>query len=457
MSNLDNIKNGKQWSDAEKIRLYKLVIVRGRCWAEFAKEFGVSPKACADCHRRTNWDSFLKKQGTSELEATKQAIQEIEPKVNVGDHVIDIVEEAKIKILEKEKTKVHKELAQKAAVTDLILEKIETSIAKIPKVEIPKIKYPKATASKTEEEACLILSDLHVGLACVPEEVGGLGHYNLDIFRYRLKNLINSVSKIADIHRKAYKLDTLNIFGIGDFVHGSNDAGQWGMLHTEQNIMDQIFGTLSDLSEALLTLNQVFPKIKFYGVYGNHGRVAKRGVEKAFVNWDYILYKMLESNLSNNKNIEFFVPRATFQVAQILNDKFLLIHGDQVRMWNGIPFYGLLRAEGKYRNMLSRDKDIEGLLDLAKIEGIELKDPKKMIEYSLNYAKAFDYMVMGHFHQPAELESSGGGKIIMNNSFIGGDDYTINDLLLAGSASQKFFGMHPEGRSWTYDIDLDRT
>ena len=335
-STIENIAKGKKWTDEERIKLYKLATVRGKKWSEYAEEFGTSAKSCSDKYRKTNWNSVFSRNNLTEAKVLKEAWNEYNPSVDLSEDLSaeSIVEKAKSKIIQSSEKRIQKELTEKAAITSLILEKIESGITKVPAIEPAKIKYPKVITRRTPEEACLILSDLHVGLTCIPEEVGGLGHYNKDIFLERMNNLINSIIKITEIHRQAYKVDTLNIFGIGDFVHGSNDAGQWGFLHTEQNIVDQIFCVVSEISKALLKLHKVFSKIKFYGIYGNHGRVGKRGMEKPYVNWDFLCYKMIETALSQQKNVEFVLPKTPFQVAEISGHKFLLIHGDQVRCFH---------------------------------------------------------------------------------------------------------------------------
>src|SRR5690606_19831139 len=129
------------------------------------------------------------------------------------------------------------------------------------------------------QEAVLCLSDIHIGLAVNPSEVGNLGKYNIEIYKKRINSLVKKVTAITEHHRNNSKLDTLHVFSLGDIVHGSNDAGQWGFLHTEINIMEQVFLAVNDLTKALLELNQVYPKIKFYGIFGNHGRCDKRGKE----------------------------------------------------------------------------------------------------------------------------------------------------------------------------------
>jgi hypothetical protein len=88
--------------------------------------------------------------------------------------------------------------------------------------------------------------------------------------------------------------------------------------------------------------------------------------------------------------------------------------------------------------------------------GIDKKSPEDMMKFAFNYTRSFDYFVLGHFHQSGEMETGSGGRIIMNSSFIGGDDYSINDLVAASVPSQKFFGINHHGKTWTYDIELER-
>ena len=174
------------------------------------------------------------------------------------------------------------------------------------------------------------------------------------------------------------------------------------------------------------------------------------------MNWDYIVYKFLEEGLANQGGINFNCPRSPFDVAIIKNNKFLICHGDQIRSYMGIPYYGMVRAESKLRSMIEKIKNIDGLWEEMEKEGVDTNDPKAMLKFALLYAKSFDYMVMGHFHQMGEMETNSGGRIILNSSFAGGDDYSINSLLSASTAAQKFFGVHVEGKSWGYDIELDR-
>lgn len=475
---IELFNSGKKWTDEERIKLYKLVELKEKRWTEIAKEFdGVSDSACRNKYNTTNWELIFRRNGTNETKVIKDTLNEIDAvqsvvatsektsKMSDEEIVMSLEKEKeqalvdleKHKIIQRSNDRLRKELVERTAITDLIIEKIEGAVLKVPAIEPANIKYPETSSRRTPEEACLVLSDLHVGLACIPEEVGNIGNYNKNIFIKRLNNLINSVKKITEIHRNSYKIDTLNIFALGDFVHGSNDAGQWGFLNTEQNIVDQILTIVSEISRSILTLNKIFKNINFYGVVGNHGRVSKRGVEKMFVNWDYLCYKYIELALANNKNVKFTIPRTPFCEVDVLSNKFLLVHGDSIKSWGGLPVYGMVRAEGRYQNLMQKTKSIDDLVRKIKSYGMDNNSSvEDLSKIAFNYSKPLDYIVMGHHHQSAEIEANGGGRVILNPSFVGGDDYTINQLLTSGEPSQKFFGVHPEGRTWQYEIDLER-
>jgi len=441
------------WTDEKKKQLIELVEQHGTDWSTIALKMNISANEVYKTYKNTDWDSFIEDNEDEDVESSLEDISDS----TVHEQVQGMLDGQKEKVLNRSEIRKQNELLNKLAHRDIIVEKLQSAVMAVPPISLSEVKYPKGNQFLTRpQEAVLCLSDLHIGLAVEPEDVGNLGNYNVDIFKDRLENLVNTVVSITNHHRGISKLDTLHIFGLGDFVHGSNDAGQWGFINTQQNVCDQIFTAVREVTKAILSLNKVYPNIKFYGVYGNHGRVAKRGKEKLFVNWDYMIYKYLEAILVEQKGIIFLTPRAPFTVANILGNKFFLTHGDQIRGWNGLPFYGMVRAETRYRTVMENLKNMDDLLGRAKEDGVDLDDHEEVMKYALNYAKSFDYMCMGHFHSMAELETSSGGKIILNSSFAGGDDYSINTLQSANKASQKFFGVHEEGKSWTYDIQLDR-
>lgn len=398
----------KIWSLKEKLMLYKMVRDdydgEGVNWNKYGDIFNVTSNAARNKYRYTDWQKLFDDNDLTEKEVLNAEIdyfyrtyiddhageeiiennftKEIENKLNVE----------KDKILLSHEIRKQNEFLKQLATEDIVVKKIISSIKSVREIQPEEINIPIIRSFKTKpQDVVLLLSDLHLGLVVNKNEVGGLSHYNRDIFKQRLENLITKIIKITSMHRTTSQIDTIHVFALGDNVHGSNDAGQWGFLHTEQNICDQIFDLIVELEKAILILSKAFKNVKFYGVYGNHGRISKRGMEKKFVNWDYILYKFLEKSSSNQKNVEFFVPRSPFQVASVQGNKFLLIHGEQVRGWGGLPFYGMVRAESKFRSLFDKSKSIEGLWEeLQKSEVGD--DPKDMLKFAVDYCKSFDFM-----------------------------------------------------------------
>jgi hypothetical protein len=139
-----------------------------------------------------------------------------------------------------------------------------------------------------------------------------------------------------------------------------------------------------------------------------------------------------------------------------MGKKILIMHGDQAKSWAGIPWYGINRIESKMRNLIDRSKSNEKMWQAISRDGIDISNPNELSKYIFNYMKSFDFLALGHFHSLGEIETISGSRIILNSSFVGGDDYSINDLLSANEPSQKFFGINQDRKTWSYDIELER-
>ena len=439
------------WTDEEKLKLYNLVAEQGQKWSTFAQIFSCSPNAIRNLYRRTDWISFIEKVGVKKILSPTTPIKEKE-EVSVEK----MIEDKKKQIESEVELKKIKEQINTFANKDLITDKILSAISKIQNISPKEIIVPKPKTKLSPQESVLLISDAHIGLAVLEEEVGGCGKYNVNVFKNRLNNLVKTVCDITELHRTQHPLDTINVIFLGDIVHGSNDVGKWGFVHTEQNIIDQVFEACRQFSIALLTLKQVYKNVKVCGVMGNHGRVGQRGMEKLFVNWDYIIYKWIESSLSLQEGFTFDFPKSPFHIINVFNKKLLVSHGDNVKSWLGIPFYGLNRKEAQYKGLFERQKTLEKAWQSLEDNKIDLTNPGEVAKHVFQYQKTFDMLICGHFHTNGEVETPSGGRIIINPSFIGGDDYSINQLTASGTPSQKFFGINHDRATWKYDIDLDK-
>ena len=390
--------------------------------------------------------------------------EEVEPELTHEETLALVLEQKKSDLTIKNDYRIYNELLKKQATIDLITDKMKDAIEAVPAVDIISLKkYKPFKTSGSEEEAVLLLGDLHCGNFVSPDETANLGNYNMELFSERMERLTNSVIEITGLHRKLYPIKKLNVFCLGDLVQGMNNVGQWSPAYIEQDILTQIFVCMQKIEISLITLSKVYEQVDFWGVVGNHGRAAKRGAEKDYVNWDYIMYVFLEKSLSNYPNIKFHVDKSWMQIAEIQQKKFMLVHGDDIKGWAGIPFYGIQRAESRYRTLLEQFKNPAEAIHICRpyLEKLE-KNPTDtqahadLIQAVMLYAKSFDHLVIGHFHTPGTLPINSGGKIFINGSFYGGDNYSLKTIQSANPPIQKFFGVHKKGVSWQYDLELER-
>jgi hypothetical protein len=303
---------------------------------------------------------------------------------------------------------------------DIIADKMEKAVKVLPEVKKIKWEPPKRKINKGEEEVGLILSDLHIGHSHSMDETGGLSEYNMNIFVNRLHSLQKSVSDIYELHSYLYDLPTLHIFCLGDIVDGSNAAGAWSPVYIDTPVYDQLMLGFEHISQSIEYLLTVFKNIKFYGVRGNHGRIAPSGVEKDYANWDNIIYHMLKIKFANNPRIKFVVPKTWWMMEKIKGHNFLLVHGDDVR-GSGNAIKNLEKFSSAMSGMLKEKPD---------------------------------YTICGHFHESSEMTSNF-GKMIINGSFVGADVYAIKNLHKYSRPEQKIFGINnSHGVTWRYDLDL---
>jgi len=294
--------------------------------------------------------------------------------------------------------------------TELIIDSIKEVI--IPIKFYDNIVYKSVGNSKEEEEAVLILSDVHVGKITKS--------YNSDIFKERLNIVNNRMLRIIELLRNGYKINTLNIVLGGDIVDGESIYPTQAM-SIDQGALKQVFQTgVPEFSSMFINLLKYFKKINIHCIKGNHGRSGKFADETS--NWDLALYEACKATTQNYKNIEWNISYYWDNRFKIYDWKFLLVHGHQIKMQLNIPHYGVTT------------------------KGMRWQGSSK---------GGFDYLLMGHFHT-AQMAEWNQFEYFMNGTFSTDDEFSEEVIGMMGSAKQLFFGVHPrKGITWRYKINLD--
>jgi len=124
-------------------------------------------------------------------------------------------------------------------------------------------------------------------------------------------------------------------------------------------------------------------------------------------------------NYINDNRVEMYVNTSPYGIREILGWKFLHSHGDDVKSWNQISYYGLKR---RFANI------------------------KELYENS----GGFDYWLNAHTHKPAYIDQT-----LTNGSIIGLNEYSLAKFGNKSPISQKFFGVNKEyGVNGVYDLQL---
>lgn len=283
---------------------------------------------------------------------------------------------------------------------------IENCLASISKCSFKAEKIPPFEKAKNPQEFHAMKSDDHVGEKVESKWVQGVGEYNSELFIKRMKTYIHKIITFREQDKNSLGLNKLVVYMLGDHVTGELIyAGQ--AYQIDASLIDQFIMCLEIYTNMLLQLAKVFPEIELFCVSGNHGRHGKKGEGHPRSNFDYLLFRMLQKSLKEQKNIKIFASESPTMLLKNGNFNFAINHNEDVVRYMGIPYYGLDR----------KARRLDGL-----------------------YRMIIDYKLGAHFHIPSNL----GDETIINGTMVGGSNLSINKMQMSCRPSQKIFYFDPE-------------
>ena len=252
-----------------------------------------------------------------------------------------IIEEAKADTLVEDmratidrlQRQLHKE---KSRTGDLVAAVREAVSDGIKALDIPPVTPPaKDRRRKGEETAVMVWSDWQLG-KLTPS-------YSSEICEQRVEDYCRRADTIVDVQRGDHPIKNAAIFLVGDMIEGELifPGQSW---HIDSSLYRQI--TVDGpriLGNAVRWAASRFEHVDVYAVPGNHGYLGGRARKDMHPesNGDRMLYQITSPLTADLENVEWHISDDWWQVAD-LGDKcrFMLLHGDQVRGYNGIPWYG---------------------------------------------------------------------------------------------------------------------
>ena len=264
-----------------------------------------------------------------------------------------------------------------------------------------------------EERVCLLLSDLHIGRR-TPS-------FDSEVYTDRMSQLYDSLEDIVTLHRNNSELRIIHVFDAGDNVHGERVGQQGRMNDFEFGIPEQLAISTSVMGELIDKLLGLFDEVHWHDAPGNHGNLDKQ--YSAGSNWDLVRVNLME-NLKKNQDRIFFhrpphINRVAFSIADVMNHKFLVTHGDTIKSYGGFPFGSVIKKMEHWR-----------------------------------FIEDFDAADLGHFHT-ANVLNFNGMPIIMNGTLVSHDEYALQ-LGYDSPPSQTIFGTSEDKLvTWLYQITFD--
>lgn len=309
-----------------------------------------------------------------------------------------------------------KEYEKELDVVNEIVETVESALIKLPPIKPPKIVG--AESSKNEEAVGLLLSDTHIGKKTAS--------YNPRVFVKRLRRLEDAMMSIVTAHRSIRPIKKLVVVMNGDIVDAESIYPGQAVDGISIPLIEQIFTVgVPELTKFFYFCLANFEEVKVYCQSGNHGRLnASKWSTSKSTNWDYVLYKALEGGTQNQDRLKWHINtddwKSTFR---IFGHGFLATHGDMIKMYYNMPYYGMSRQAMRWANTY-RNK-------------IKLT-----------------HFLFGHFHSAGTMRFNQ-VWLHCNGSFVTDDPFGERQIGVGSVPEQLLFGVHPRrGLTWRYPLLL---
>ena len=312
--------------------------------------------------------------------------------------------DAELKLLRRENSQYAKALANQEEFFDRIVE-----ASRVP-VKVPKFKVPKQPAKLPGRSVVVPIYDQQYGQHVRPVDTPGEhGAYTTQIYDQRAERWFEGVTSHLRQQSTVSRIEELIIVLGGDQVEGDeiypNQAWQLE-IDPERQVWELACkmggGSIEEDADGEGMLQRLVrfakgelgvPWIAVYAIPGNHGKVGgkKGGARPKTYNRDWLLHKIVKDKLRAEPINEFVIKPAGSVFFYAAGFECQAIHGEQIRGWGGIPFYGIARHDAKSVRLHSR---------------------------------LYRYLFMGHIHQQSQINIGTGAEAIVSGDWVGANNMT---------------------------------
>lgn len=237
---------------------------------------------------------------------------------------------------------------------------------------LPAVAVVTSKKSKTPMTAVFHYTDWHVGEVIRAAETEGWGNTDWEIAQDRiLGQLLPKQAAWLETQRSGYHINNIHLIETGDFISGD--------IHDELRRTNEFpIPVQTARAGHLLAAVAQFWYSRCETLYvtqvgaDNHSRLVQKpqAKQKTSNSMSYLVYEIANQELIKHSNVQVTRAEGMKLLFPVNGIPFLGEHGDTVKSWMGIPFYGIERE--KAREATRRMFDNRG----------------------------FKFLIMGHWHVP---------------------------------------------------------
>lgn len=303
------------------------------------------------------------KQLEAQVETLKGRLAESKSALDVGKVNL----QAKVSTLTAQNKKL---IATEARIQEFASSVVEAVQALDP---LPLVNILRPKKSKTPMTAVLHLTDWHIGERSRPKETEGWGNFDWEVAQDRvLGQLVPRFLQWVNTQRSGYDLYDLKVLCTGDFISG--DIHDELRRTNEFPIPIQTANAGDLLGHVGHALASHFEKVGIVEIGAdNHSRLVQKpqAKQKTQNSMSHLVYHILNKEMSKHSNVEIDQADGMKHLFRLgpAEIPFLGEHGDTIKSWMGVPWYGMERERAR-------------------------EATRRMFDN-----RGFKFMIIGHWHQ----------------------------------------------------------
>ena len=247
---------------------------------------------------------------------------------------------------------------------------------------LPKFTYIKPKKDTGSPITAVVhLTDWHVGEYIRQAETEGWGSYSWAIAQDRIMGqFLPQFLRWLDTQRSGYLIDKIVVVVTGDMVSG--DIHQELLVTNEFPLPIQTANAGDLLGRFIAELSRHCAELEVVEIGAdNHSRLVRKpqAKQKAQNSMSLLVYHIANKELERHSNVKIKIAEGMKLLFDIAGTPFLGEHGDTVKSWMGVPWYGIEREKAR-------------------------EATRRMFD-----GRGFKYLIMGHWHTPHFAQNIVGG------------------------------------------------